>query len=163
MNSTARTALWTVTGALLIIVAVVVGGSLLRPAPGGAEPVSAIALPQDAGEQPPADATTAPAHQPTQTGTPEIREHDGRRETRTQTSFAEETFAAADAGAVTVRNDGDTLHVVDVTSTAGWTSRTERASGSEVEVKFLNEGRRVDFAAEFEHGGVRIKVRERER
>jgi len=70
-------------------------------------------------------------------------------------------YAVADAGTVMVAFDGATLQLSDVTTFDGWTSHVERASGPEVEVKYLNGSRRVDFEAEIEDGMVKTRVRER--
>ena len=69
------------------------------------------------------------------------------------------TFAAGDAGSVTIRRTGGSLSIVSVSPSAGWTSAVEQGSGTELEVKFVNGSTRVDFNAELEDGGVRIRVR----
>lgn len=73
-----------------------------------------------------------------------------------------QTFAAGDAGSVTVRRDGATLSVVTVNANAGWAPEVEQDSGTELEVNFENGVTRVDFNAELEDGAVRIRVRVRD-
>ena len=68
-------------------------------------------------------------------------------------------FAAGDAGSVTIRRTSGTLSVVSVNANAGWASEVEQGTGVEVEVKFVNGTTRIDFNAELEDGGVRVRVR----
>jgi hypothetical protein len=69
---------------------------------------------------------------------------------------------AAGAGTVTYSFDGTTLAVVSATPATGWTVTVERASGRELEVHFLREGRRVDVSVEVEDGAALVRVRVRE-
>jgi hypothetical protein len=69
------------------------------------------------------------------------------------------TFGAGDAGSVTIRRTGGTLSIVSVDANAGWVSEVEQGTGAEVEVKFVNGTTRIDFKAELEDGGVRVRVR----
>ncbi|HEX5585731.1 MAG TPA: hypothetical protein VFZ17_00345, partial [Acidimicrobiia bacterium] len=73
-----------------------------------------------------------------------------------------ETFAAGDAGSVTIRRDGATLSIVAVNANGGWAPEVEQAAGVELEVNFENGTTRVDFNAELEDGAVRIRVRVRD-
>ena len=68
------------------------------------------------------------------------------------------TFAAGDAGSVTIRRTGSTLSIVSVNGNPGWSSEVEQGTGPEIEVKFVNGATRVDFNAELEDGGVRVRV-----
>jgi hypothetical protein len=93
----------------------------------------------------------------------EVREDTDRRETRSEVLHTgSETYAAAAAGNVTVRRDGNTLTVTGVSPSSGWSERIERSSGTEVEITFRRDGRRVDFKAEIEGDRVEVRVRERE-
>jgi hypothetical protein len=69
------------------------------------------------------------------------------------------TFAAGEAGSVTIRRSGGSLSIVSVNPNAGWVSEVEQGTGAEVEVKFVNGTTRIDFNAELEDGGVRVRVR----
>jgi hypothetical protein len=71
------------------------------------------------------------------------------------------TFAAADAGTVTLERTPTGLRVVSADAAAGWSSEIERPEGREVEVTFRSATRRVDFNAELEDGEIRVRVRER--
>jgi hypothetical protein len=70
-----------------------------------------------------------------------------------------QTFAASNAGSVTVRRDGSTLTVISANANAGFVSEVERGTGTEVEVQFADGSVRVDFNAELEDGAVRVRVR----
>ena len=70
-----------------------------------------------------------------------------------------QTFAAGDAGSVSVRSDAGTLTVLSANANPGFTSEVERGTGTEVEVQFANGAVRVDFNAELEDGAVRVRVR----
>jgi hypothetical protein len=92
----------------------------------------------------------------------EVRQDDDRRETRDEVVHdGTQTYAAANAGTVTVARDGTTLAISDVTTSPGWTVHVERTTGREVEVTFRRAGERVDIEAEIEHDRVAIRVRER--
>jgi hypothetical protein len=69
------------------------------------------------------------------------------------------TFAAGDAGSVTIRRTGGTLAVASVNTSPGWVSDVEQGAGVEIEVTFVNGTTRIDFSAELEDGGVRVRVR----
>lgn len=69
------------------------------------------------------------------------------------------TFAAGDAGSVTIRRTGATLSIVSVNGNPGWSSEVEQSTGAEIEVKFVNGTMRIDFNAELEDGSVRVRVR----
>jgi hypothetical protein len=69
------------------------------------------------------------------------------------------TFAAGDAGSVTIRRTGATLSIVSVNGNPGWSSEVEQGTGAEIEVKFVNGTTRIDFSAELEDGGVQVRVR----
>ena len=69
------------------------------------------------------------------------------------------TFGAGDAGSVTIRRTGGVLAVVSVNASSGWVSEVEQGTGAEIEVKFVNGTTRIDFSAELEDGGVRVRVR----
>ena len=69
------------------------------------------------------------------------------------------TFAAGDAGSVTIRRTGATLSIVSVNGNPGWSSEVEQGTGAEIEVKFVNGTMRIDFNAELEDGAVRVRVR----
>jgi hypothetical protein len=71
------------------------------------------------------------------------------------------TYEVLDAGSVTVTAAGGTLQIDDVAPVSGWASEIEAAAGLEVEVKFVNGNRRVDFEAEIEDGQIKTRVRER--
>ena len=70
-----------------------------------------------------------------------------------------QTFAASNAGSVTIRRDGGTLTVISANANAGFVGEVERGTGTEVEVQFANGSVRVDFNAELEDGAVRVRVR----
>ena len=71
------------------------------------------------------------------------------------------SYLASTAGSVTVRRDGNTLVIEDVSPAAGWTVEIEDASGREVEVDFRRGNQRVKFDAEIEDGGIRVRVESR--
>jgi len=99
--------------------------------------------------------------------TPDSASDDGARSESTQLADlpigATDTFAAGDAGFVTVTRDADgALRVVAVTPAAGWTFEIEPADEpGEVEVDLRNGAGRVQLSAELEDGVVRIRVRTR--
>jgi len=68
------------------------------------------------------------------------------------------TFAAGDAGAVTIRRSGGTLTVVSVNAGPAWAFEIEQGADVEIEVTFVNGPTRVDFNAELEDGAVRVRV-----
>jgi hypothetical protein len=70
-----------------------------------------------------------------------------------------QTFAAGDAGSVTIGSDASTLTVLSANANPGFTSEVERSTGTEVEVQFANGAVRVDFNAELEDGAVRVRAR----
>jgi uncharacterized membrane protein YgcG len=87
-----------------------------------------------------------------------------RTETFTPAALADgetRTFTAGAAGMVTINRTGNTLTVVGVGNNPGWTAFTERGSGPSVEVEFRSATARIDVEAEFEDGGVQVRVRER--
>ncbi len=86
---------------------------------------------------------------------------DNRTEDQTSVTLASgatQTFAAGDAGSVTLRRDGSTLTVLSVNANAGFASEVGQGTGAEVEVQF-NGTTRIDFNAELEDGAVRVRVR----
>jgi hypothetical protein len=60
---------------------------------------------------------------------------------------------------VTIRRTGGTLAVVSVNANPGWVPEVEQGAGVEIEVEFVNGTTRIDFNAELEDGGVRVRVR----
>jgi hypothetical protein len=73
----------------------------------------------------------------------------------------EVTFAAGEAGTVTVARTASGLHVVAADAADGWASAILRPDGREVAVRFQGSGRTVEFEAELDDGLIKVKVRER--
>jgi hypothetical protein len=93
-----------------------------------------------------------------------VADNDARSEDESFTAFpagTTQSFAAGDAGVVTIRRDSGSLAVVDVRANAGWRVEVEQGAGLDVEVNFENDATRVDFNAELEDGAVRVRVRVR--
>jgi hypothetical protein len=117
---------------------------------------------QGSGDRPSHDHAHADAATEDRPSRSEVRQDDDRRETRNEVVHdGTETYAAANAGTVTVARDGTTLAISDVTTSPGWTVHVERTTGREVEVTFRRAGERVDVNAEIEHDRVKLRVRER--
>jgi hypothetical protein len=71
----------------------------------------------------------------------------------------EEIFEVEEAGAVTLRRDGDRLTIVSVDPAAGWTHVVSEEEPTEIEVDFLRDGRKVyEFEAELEGDRIVTKV-----
>ena len=91
---------------------------------------------------------------------------DDRTESRQFVTIADgatQTFAAGEAGFVTVSRSGGIVKVVAVIPGSGWTFEIEPGEQpGEAEVDFRNGSARVQFNAELEDGAVRIRVRTRE-
>ena len=101
------------------------------------------AVNDDNGVAAPSAATPTPAQDETSANVP-----DG----------ATATFAAGEAGSVTIRRAGGALTVVSVNANPTWVFEIEQGSGTEIEVKFVNGATRIDFNAELEDGAVRVRV-----
>lgn len=70
------------------------------------------------------------------------------------------TYAADDAGTVTVDDEDGVLTFASIKPAAGWVSKVEVPRGRQIEVTFTNGDRIVDFKAELENGHVHSHVRE---
>lgn len=68
------------------------------------------------------------------------------------------TYEVGNAGTVTVAANGDVLSVTATTATDGWTARVDHAQGREVEVRFTNGTRGVEFDAELVNGEVVVDI-----
>ena len=69
------------------------------------------------------------------------------------------TYAAADAGTVTLDTAGDVLTIVSVTPAAGWTvTKSEPEDSMNVEVKFQSGTIEVEFKANMQFGVVSPSV-----
>jgi hypothetical protein len=125
-------------------------------------------LPSDSGFDSPTDTTVATTASSSPDGTSgdvnDVSSGPDHATTETESSAnlasgETQTFAAADAGSVTISRGADTLTVLDVTTNPDWSSAIRMGTGIEVEVVFLNGPTRVEFSAEIENGTVNVKVR----
>jgi len=148
---------------LAVLVLVLAGAATAAAATGVFESNnSGLDSPRDIAERGPA-AAAPNAALPETTLTDDNVGGGGDNRTEDQTSVtlasgATQTFAAGDAGSVTLRRDGSTLTVLSVNANAGFASEVGQGTGAEVEVQF-NGTTRIDFNAELEDGAVRVRVR----
>ncbi len=75
------------------------------------------------------------------------------------TDANEQSFAVAEAGAVTVTVQSGRISVVSIQRVEGWTPKVVRQSGPRVRVEFVNGAARRVFVAEFAGGELVTRVR----
>ena len=68
---------------------------------------------------------------------------------------------AGSAGSVTLRIDGNALHVVSTQLNSGWTAGTPQEDGPQVTIEFKKgENRKVEFTAVLKGGKIKVTAEE---